>query len=212
MSRASASWISLRVEVAFCGEGLTNAAVARRLILSCGGVPGTDYISSTSRRGKDRLDARLRGLNVLGNAQPVLVLRDLDADAACPADLVSRLLPGRTAGLLLRVAVRSVEAWLMADKRRFAATMHLPLRAIPDQPEGLPRPKDALVSIICAHAGRALRRRLELEGGATRIQPQLLGAELSSFADEVWNPVDAASSGRAPSLARAVTRLRAALA
>lgn len=194
-------------EIAYCGEGRTDAAVARRLIEAVGAVPGTDYLTARRRRGKDALDGRLRGFNILARSVPVLVLRDLDRDAACAGKLVAALLPERESLLLLRVAVRSVESWLMADREALAGAMHIRASALPQHPEEEQDPKRLLAHLLRDCRDRTLRRRLGLDG-RVGLQPQLVAAELSDFAANRWDPARAAASGRAPSLARSLARLR----
>lgn len=200
--------MSSPVEIAYCGEGPTDAAVARRLILAAGGVPGMDYLTARPGRGKSSLDGRLAGFNVLARRQAVLVLRDLDSDAACPGALLQALVPRREALLLLRIAVRSVETWLMADRAAFARALGLREAEVTTTPEDLPRPKTEVERLLSKSKDRTLRRRLGLDGPTGRTQPQLVAAELADFAATRWDPARAARSGHAPSLGRALRRLR----
>ncbi|TCZ61280.1 hypothetical protein [Roseicella aquatilis] len=199
--------MSSRVEIAYCGEGPTDAAVARRLILAAGAVPGYDYLTGRPGRGKSSIDSRLSGFNVLARRQPVLVLRDLDTDAACPGALVQSLVPRREASLLLRIAVRSIEAWLMADRAAFAKAMGMREADITTSPEKLVKPKAELERLLRDSKDRSLRRRIGLDSTTGRLQPQVLAAELSEFATSDWDPARAAKSGHAPPLTRAFLRL-----
>ena len=210
MYTAWRGWMSPLVEIAYCGEGPTDAAAARRLIEAVGGLPGTDYLSTRSGRGKDSLDRRLAGFNALARRQPVLVLRDLDTDAPCAGILLARIAARREPGLILRLPVRSIEAWLMADRAAFARRMGLGAAALPEQPEEIESPKKHLEGLLEQSRNRDLRRRIGLSG-QSGLQGQLLALELSDFILNGWHPERAAKSGRAPSLARALVRLREAV-
>lgn len=181
-----------------CGEGPTDIVVARRLIEAAGGRPGVDLLGPRPTRGKEALDRRLNGLIAGARYRRTLVLRDLDHDAACPGVLRQHLLAGEPEGLCLRIAVRSIEAWLMADHDGFASEFGLRPSTIPREPEVLAYPKVTAKDMIGRTTKRAYRQAPE---------PQIFGLWLSDFARENWQPARAAA--RSPSLARAITRLAA---
>jgi hypothetical protein len=188
-------------EVALCGEGPTDIAVARRLLVACGGKPGVDLLTARAPRGKAALDKRLPGLNAGARYRPTLVLRDLDTDAACAGALVLCLLPDRESGLCLRIAVPAVEAWLMADRAAFARAAGVRVAAVPGAPEQERGLKSALDRMLATSADPQMHERFP-DG---RIEPQLRGLFLSDFARDAWDPGRARSN--APSLARAMDRL-----
>jgi hypothetical protein len=187
----------------FLGEGPTDATVIRRLIAHVGGLAGQDFTSRRAPRGKDQLDRRLPGIEIAArHGSRVFVLRDLDKDAACPGELVARLLPGRPASLLLRVAVRSVDAWLMADRPGIASALDVTRSAVPPHPETIADAKGALRDLARQSRDRATRE-IAFES------PQAFAGLLESFAAETWRIERALESGAAPSLRRAIERLAA---
>lgn len=190
------------VEVAYSGEGATDAAVARRLILVAGGIPGIDYVSRRRSHGKAALDRSIFGLNIAARYQPVLVLRDLDQDADCAGRLASSLVMKPESKLCLRIAVRAVEAWLMADRPGFAKAAGLRQRDLPKLPETLLQPKAVLLQALRTSSRPELRRMV---GGP--VEGQLLAGFMAEFAREDWDPVQAAKDSAAPSLSRTVARL-----
>lgn len=192
----------MRVEVAYSGEGATDAAIARRLIVAAGGLPGIDFVSRRRSHGKNALDRSIQGLNIAAKYRPVLVLRDLDQDADCPSQLACLLVAKPANGLCLRIAVRSAEVWLMADRINFAKAAGLRLRELPKDPENLTQPKAALVRALRTSTRPELRRMV-----ADRVEGQLLAGFLVEFARADWNPVQAVKDNIAPSLSRALMRL-----
>lgn len=204
MWKAWPSSTFLPVEVAYCGEGPTDAAVARALIRAAGVTPGIDYVSMRGRKGKSWLDARMPGLIIAARYRPVLVLRDLDTDAECASDLAVRLMPKPVDALCLRIAVRTVESWLMADRVAFAAALGVAARAVAVHPDALIRPKQAVRDLM------RMSRRAEVRSLVSEpvMQPQRLAAFLATFAEERWDVHRAASTGASPTLTRALLRLR----
>ena len=73
------------------------------------------------------------------------MLRDFDNDANCPGELIGRLVRSRHACLCLRLAVRQVEAWLLADWDALATALAVPGRDLPSRPEVIVNGKRELV-------------------------------------------------------------------
>ena len=196
-------------EIDYLGEGLSDLAVARKLIVTAGGVPATSYHRPLSGTGKQNVDRRLKGLNAGAEyGRPVLVLRDLDNDARCPAELVHLLLPSRHQRLLLRVCVREVEAWLMADQAAYADYLGMQRARIPSQLELLQNPKAKVLR--WAADGHAKRLTKHIADARRRGVPDWasLGEWHATFAETRWDPNRAVASGTAESLRRAIQRLR----
>lgn len=201
--------MSWRVDVAYVGEGPTDTAVASRLIQEAGAILGNDYTTSRRGRGKTSLDRRLPGFNHLARqGQVILALRDLDHDSPCAASLRPTLVPNPAPRLCLRIAVRSIETWLLADREEFARAIGVPTSRVSDAPETLDRPKDHIVDLARLSRHGTLRRRLVPEPDSGLRQGPELGTWLSEFALNGWNPTRASESGRSPSLTKALNRLR----
>lgn len=192
----------MSLPIDYCGEGPVDAAVARRLIEAAGGKPGTDYVTLRGRRGKDAFDKRMSGLvSAAHRGRRVLVLRDLDAEP-CAGPVIARLVrQPPPPGFCLRLAVRAVEAWLLADHDGIARGLKIPKSGLPRDADAIADPKGALRRL-----GQQSREdEIKEQSVAT---PQVFGALTAALATEVWDPERAAA--RSPSLARALMRLRAA--
>jgi len=87
--------------------------------------------------GRRRFDARLTKYNLAARHGPWLALRDADHDAGgCPVTLRRALLMvQQSPALCLRLAVRTLEAWLLADVDAFAAHFSVPRYTVPRDPE-----------------------------------------------------------------------------
>lgn len=188
--------------VTVAAEGISDAAIADRLCRLCGHTP----LGAHGLIGKPALDRGLAGYNQAARVSPWLALRDLDHDAECPAVLVHSLLPRRAAKMLLRVAVRSAEVWLLADRERIARYLSVPVARVPDFPEALERPKRALVDLARRSRNRSIREEMAPAAGrSTEIGPGYT-ARVIDFATRHWDPVAAAE--RSDSLARCIRALK----
>lgn len=183
-------------------EGPSDEAVARRLAAESGFTLTEVYV----KRGKDALDAKLHAYAAAAQFSPWLVLRDLDRDADCAPTLAGDLLPNRPQQLLVRIPVRSAEAWLLADRVSIARYLGVPISVVPASPEDLDHPKRSLVDLARRSRRRAIRRdMIPAPGTSAQIGPGYT-ARLIEFTPEQWNLQRAAA--RAQSLARCLAALR----
>ncbi|SHG31747.1 hypothetical protein SAMN05444169_1797 [Bradyrhizobium erythrophlei] len=139
---------------------------------------------------------------------PVLVLRDLDRDAPCAPALVTTLLPQKNPQMLLRICVTSAESWLMADREAYAEFCGYRLAHIPQNPETVPNLKQLIQTLGENGTAAQLRRHFDKFKPSRVPMWGMLGDWHTQFAGTRWDPVRAADSGRAPSLGRALERLR----
>ena len=137
-------------------EGPIDAAVLRRLLHESGAIPATIY----TKEGKSPLLQKISAYNHAARLGPWVVLIDLDRDADCAPTLRSRLLPAPAPALCFRIAVRAIEAWLLADRERFAEFFGIALSKVPRHPEALPDPKRAVVDLARSSRRKEIRRDL----------------------------------------------------
>ncbi|MGH8244991.1 MAG: hypothetical protein ACREUU_01005, partial [Gammaproteobacteria bacterium] len=101
--------------------------------------------SHIARGGSGYLRKTIRGWNRAAQGVPFVVLTDLDQHE-CPAALLGAWLPEpRHANLVFRIAVREVEAWLLADVENLASFLKVRSSAIPRNPDAVLDPKGALI-------------------------------------------------------------------
>lgn len=118
-------------------EGIVDEAVVRKLVESAGRVLGVVY----GKQGKSLLRQRITGYNNAAQHTPWLVLVDPDHDENCAPPLRSAWLPQPAPHLCFRIAVREVEAWLLADIGRLAQFLSVARSKLPADPERLRRPQ-----------------------------------------------------------------------
>jgi hypothetical protein len=136
-----------------------------------------------------------------------LLLTDLDT-SPCPPDLLNDWLGATTKpdGLLLRIAVREVEAWVLADRPQFARWLGVAENIVPVAPEACLDPKADLLKLAAKSKYRDLREGLlPKKDGASKVGLEYNDL-LCDFVIEQWRIQEA--SQIAPSLERAIRRLR----
>jgi hypothetical protein len=190
------------VTISVAVEGITDEAVARRLILHVGAQPGTVY----GKEGKQRLRTRITGFNCAAQHTPWLVLVDLDDDADCAPTLRANWLPALAPRMSFRVAVREVEAWLLADFEAMADFLGVASNKVPRDPERLAAPKEAMVNLARHSRRNAIREDLVPREGSGRAVGPAYASRLIEFASTHWRPQKAAR--RADSLRRAIACLQ----
>lgn len=185
-------------------EDELSEAVGVRLIRYAFGDSSIGH--KLGKQGNGYLIRNLPKFRQMARREPVLILTDLD-NAQCPARLIEDWSSGQhfPRNLLLRVAVRETEAWILADRDGMAALLGVSRDRIPLNPEELDDPKRFLLNLARA-APRGIRSELIVNKSATASQGIGYNRILSSFVTQSWNLVAAAE--RSISLGRALNRLR----
>lgn len=135
------------------------------------------------------------------------LLTDLDT-RPCPPDLLQDWLGSakKPDSLLLRIAVREVESWVLADRSQFAAWLGVSENLVPVAPEACFDPKTDLLKVVARSKDRELRAGLLPKKNAVSNVGLEYNDLLSAFVTEKWRIEEA--SKLAPSLERALVRLR----
>lgn len=156
------------------------------------------------RQGFGYLKSRMDSWRQLAQRQIVLILTDLD-QLACPITLKADWLGDKPApaNLMLRIAVREVESWVLADHEAMRKLIGKK-GTLPPEPDQLPDPKQHLLK-LAKLAARPIREDLVKETGAVASQGIGYNHRLTAWARSDWSPERAAQ--RSPSLQRARTRL-----
>lgn len=193
---------SLIPQITSAVEGLLDDAVAKRLIRAVGASPGPVYIKG----GKHNLLKKINGYNQASQHGIWLVLADLDQDAACAPPLLEQHLRQPAPGMCFRIAVRAVEAWLLADRERIAAFLSVATARIPGDVESLPDPKLALLELAKKSRRTEIRTGLPPRPGSGRSVGPGYNDLLTEFVLKRWNPQVAATN--CDSLDRCIEALR----
>ena len=146
--------------------------------------------------------------NVSSLSTPILVLRDWDFrdGVKCVPGLLTKVCGGdlRTQNLVIRVPVRSIEAWLLADTEAFKE--YFKVAKVPLTPDEESTPKVALVSACRKSKSAEIRNAMVPTAKSGRVVGALYASTVVDFASNHWDANRAAQNS--PSLLRALSRLK----
>lgn len=140
--------------------------------------------------------------NQAGRHRTMIGLADLE-QVQCAATQLGKLKGGLSDGFKLRLAVRMLESWLMADRAAFASFMGVAIARIPSEPDEEPHPKRMVTSLARTSSKRSIREGLVPEHSSGLVGPEYTSM-MSDFIDSHWDSTRARR--RSPSLERACTR------
>lgn len=193
----------MRYAVFSCAvEGDLDSVVAGRLLTEIGATRGEVYILG----GRQKLQQKLAAYNRAAGRRPWLVLADLDRDECAPR-LRREWMPGQAPYLCLRIAVRSIEAWLLGDREAFAEFFGVPISRIPLDPDYVSDPKRFVVDLAGHSRKRAIRADMVPRTGSGRAVGPAYNSRLIEFAGGTWRPRVAAEAS--DSLRRCINDLEA---
>ena len=185
-------------------EDAPSEAVLRRLVGLAGNkLNVTDVIRAG---GFGQIKSRIANFRNACHVVPHIVMTDLDA-YPCPPDLLKDWkvgeLPDR---MLMRVAVREVESWLLADRDGIAKLIQVPAVKIPANPDELPDPKQVLLNLARKSKSRRFASEFVPANGSKAKHGPLYNQHLTAFADKLWDSSHAELAS--PSLKRAIHRIK----
>jgi hypothetical protein len=113
---------------------------------------------SINCHGFGKIKKQILAYNNVAQITPFLVLTDLD-QAECPLTIINNWFQARSKhpNLLFRIAVREVEAWLMADREAFAKFLGISIDLIPTDVDNITDPKTNLINLVKKSKKRQLR-------------------------------------------------------
>jgi hypothetical protein len=183
-------------------EDELSGAVMARLI----SFAGRSFVTRIfNAHGFGALKKGMTKFREASRVMPHIVLTDLDR-FSCPPALLDNWGAARLpANFLFRIAVREVEAWLLADREGIAEFLYVDIQKVPQAPEREEDPKRTLINL----ARKSRKRRLSQEivpatGSAAPIGP-FYNLHFIHFVNTQWN-IDRARLC-APSLGRAISRV-----
>lgn len=140
--------------------------------------------------------------NKAGEHTAVIGLADLEQADCAPALLASEL-PRKSAGFHLRIAVRMLESWLIADRQSLAAFLKVPIAAIPADPDSEAHPKRKLAELSRKSTSKAIRDAMMPDDSGGIVGADYV-ATMSEFMKNHWQCARARKLS--PSLERACNR------
>lgn len=192
------------LEVALVVEDVLSLSVMMKVMAHTG--RHYKVIRSLVERGVDNIRTAIAKYRNASHALAHVVLTDLDKAPCAPYLREQWGVATLPDSMLFRVAVREVEAWVLADRTGFASFAGIPQNKVPLSPETLADPKQALINLARQSRNRRLAAELVPLQGTSMSKGPLYNERLSQFVREKWNV--AAAMQTAPSLNRTVDRLQ----
>ena len=185
-------------------EDELSEAVARKLLRT--GVQSYAVSVVYNRGGYGYIKKNIRGFNSAAKGTPWLVLTDLDT-RECPPSMIDRWFGPASLepNLLFRVAVREVEAWLLAHRSAFAEFVGVREGLVPQDVEQIDNPKKKLIDIVRRSRRKRIREDIVPPQRSTREQGPDYNGRLVRFVEGHWDPRDCANACR--SLDKAIHRI-----
>jgi len=151
------------------------------------------------------IQKRINGFNMAAKGMPYLVLTDLDRHECAPALIDAWLTGPRNQNLLLRVAVRQVEAWLLACRSSFAHFAGIEEHLIPADTDRIENSKRFLLDLVRRSRNAKLRSDIVPARESTaKVGPDYNG-RLMHFVEGSWDP--AVAKVHSPSLRKTIDAL-----
>jgi hypothetical protein len=185
-------------------EDILSEAVLRKILL----YSKLPYVicHCYSKNGFDYLKKTIKGFNNGAKSIAYLVLTDLDK-GECAPELIEEWLPApRHPNLLFRVAVREVEAWLLADRVNFSKFLGIRENLIPSPADNISDPKRFLIDLTKKSKKRSLKNDIVPREESTAKQGPNYNEPLIKFVNSSWQ-VELARHN-SPSLERTVMAIK----
>ena len=194
-----------RVSASGAVEGTLDEVVLHRLAADSGIHIGAVY----GKSGKPHLRDRIDGYNRAARISPWIVLVDLDNEYECAPSLCAAWLPAPSEHMILRVATRAVESWLLADRSGIAAFLSVTVSRVPRIVDDLDNPKKTVIDLARRSRSRAIREDMVPRPGSGASEGPAYTSRMSEFVGRQgrgrWQPSAAAQVS--PSLSRCIRAL-----
>lgn len=155
--------------------------------------------------GYGQIKKKISGFNNAAKGMPYLVLTDLDNED-CPLVILSEwLTQPKHPNLLFRIAVKEVEAWLLAHREAFAKFLGISVDLIPGDADRIPDPKLLLINLARRSRKRKLQEAIVPPPNSTAKIGKDYNRPLIEFVNESWQVASAQT--HSPSLERAMNAL-----
>lgn len=193
--------MGIRVNLVY--EDELSEFVLSRLLSCFGDKYSSGY--SYNGRGFGYIKSKINGFNQACAAVPFLVLTDLDNNNCPPELIASWFAKPPHPNMIFRVAIKEVEAWLLADIEGCAKFLGISEVNFPANPENDPDPKRTLISLTRRSRKRRLKEDIIPINVNASIGPNYNG-RLMEFVFDFWD-VDRAMT-RSKSLRGAFLKLQ----
>lgn len=159
---------------------------------------------SYDKHGFGDIKKNISGYGAAAKHSPFLILTDLDTYPCPPALIEDWGIVKQQHNLIFRIAVRTVESWLLADRSGFASYAGISPALIPLNTDNIPDPKQRLILLIKKSHKRDIKEDILPRYKGDKIGPDYNG-RLAHFVQNFWDISRARLNSR--SLDKAIRRI-----
>lgn len=128
-----------------------------------------DTSRKKSTRGSGYIQIKVNAFNNAARYASFLILTDLDQNECAPSFIDKLLEREKENNLFLRIAVREVESWILADRDNFAKFIGISPVLINPNPDSLEDPKNHLFILAKQSRSRRIREGIPPADRTARI-------------------------------------------
>jgi len=194
--------MTIAASIVIAVEDELSGAVMEKLISVVG---YNNTVRVINARGYGKLKTGMSKFREASRFFPHIVLTDLDR-SPCPLALLANW--GATqlpANLLIRVAVREVEAWLLADRRGISNFLNIDVSKVPSNPELEEDPKRTLINLARKSRLRRLSKEIVPSKNSSATIGPLYNYHFINYVNNHWDIIKACQNSQ--SLNRAFLRI-----
>jgi uncharacterized protein DUF4276 len=176
--------MSRDVKIVIAAEDVLSIEIAVKILAENGQF---NVVNTINAHGYGDLKKNIRSYhNMAHNGLPSLVITDLDRNECAPALISEWLGIEPHCNFLFRVAVREIEAWLLADRKGIAKFLGIRMSKIPNSPEELDDPKQVLINLARSGKKRINDALVPAQNSTAQIGVEY-NIELTRFIRSSWN-------------------------
>ena len=167
----------------FVEDRLSDAVVRKLLRKSANSF----NVSGKVTNGCDIIKKKIKDINDSARGMPFMVLVDLDTEKCAPVLICKWLPEPKNPNLIFRVAVREVEAWVMADTDGFSRFLGINPSSFPLDMDSINDPKQFLIQMAGKSRKKELRKAIVPKSGSNaRVGPDY-NSVLTGFVYNDWD-------------------------
>lgn len=158
--------------------------------------------TNINKSGYGYIKKNLIAFNEASESEPFIVLIDAD-NRLCPPKTIAAWLNNKQQhkNLTVRIAIREVESWLLADKTGIGEFLSADVSNVPEDTDTIDDPKKHIANLALSSSRKEIREDVSPVINGGEVGP-FYTAAMSNFAKTLWNIKDATK--RSNSLQRAV--------
>jgi hypothetical protein len=149
-----------------------------------------DTSRKKAERGSGYIKKKIQAFNNAATYSNFLIITDLDQNECAPVFIDELLGNNKNKGLFLRIAVREIESWIIADRKNFSSYFSISVDKVSKNPESIIDPKKYIFQLAKKSRSRIIRTGIPPSDATARLGPEY-NEILVRFVNERWDFLEA---------------------